>query len=311
MRLTLICVSEQRAPFAVPRVSGETAAAEASVSYFLPGEPLRAAVTTYYLVRVTGEGTVTDQIFPEWANFRIVVSGQWTAKFPDRETEPVPTVGVTGALERSVWVTGSPGLLVGVGLLPQGWPLLTDQPADAFANRMRPLSDAIGPAADALFDELGGAPDEAAIFRILDRALTGLLRDAPEAALVAKAHAALQDPEVRTVADWAEAVELSARQLERFCRRCLGLPPKRLLRRQRLLRTLATMREAPEGGWSKSLDDQFTDQAHFIREFKYYMGQSPRAYLAQERPFMSEAWKRRKALLGAPVQVLQPPERPD
>lgn len=295
------------APIEGPAAAEGTAAAEASVSYFLPGERLRTAVTTYYLVRVSGEGSVTDQIFPEWANFRIVLSGHWTAKFPDRETEPVPTVGVTGALERAVWVTGSPGLLVGVGLLPQGWPLLIAQPADAFANRMRPLSDAIGPAAGTLFEQLKAAPDEAAMFGVLDATLGGLLRGSPEAALVGVAHAALQDPQVQTVADWAAAADLSPRQFERFCRRYLGLPPKRLLRRQRLLRTLAAVREAPEDSWSRSLDDQFTDQAHFIREFNYYMGQSPRAYLARERPFMAEAWRRRKALLGAPVQVLQPP----
>jgi AraC-like DNA-binding protein len=300
-------VSNEPAATATDPTDGQSGPAKASVSYFLPGEPLRKAVTTYYLVRVWGEGTVTDQLFPEWANFRVILSGAWTAKFPDRHVEAVPTLGVTGALERAIMVTGSPGLLVGVGLMPQGWPMLTAQPADAFANRMRPLGDAIGPAAEALSDRLRAAADEAAIFGVLDEVLTSLLQDAPEAALVGVAHAALQDPEIQTVADWAAAVGLSRRQLERFCLRHLGLPPKRLLRRQRVLRTLAAMREAPQDGWSRSLDEQFTDQAHFIREFKHYMGQSPRAWLARERPFMAEAWRRRKALLGAPVQVLQPP----
>jgi methylphosphotriester-DNA--protein-cysteine methyltransferase len=108
------------------------------------------------------------------------------------------------------------------------------------------------------------------------------------------------------VADWAKALELSSRQLERVSRRYFGLPPKRLLRRQRLLRTLASMREAPEGTWTQFLDDHYADQAHFIHEFNYYMGMSPKAYLTLRQPFMAEAWKRRKALLGAPVQVLQP-----
>lgn len=288
------------------RVGAETVA---SVTYHLPAEALRGAVTSYYLVRVTGPGTVRDQIFPEWANLRLILSGDWTADFPDEPTRPVPAAGVTGALERAVWVTGTAGLMVGVGLMPQGWPMLTDKSADQFANCMRPMSDAMGPVADDLFARLKAAGDEAALFAILDETLPRLLRDAPEAQAVAAAHVALQDPAVRSVADLANVLRQSPRQLERFSLRHFGVSPKRLLRRQRMLRTLAAMRESPEGAWTQFLDDQYVDQAHFIREFKYYMGATPRAYLARNAPFMAEAWKRRKALLGSPVQVLQPPDR--
>ena len=286
-------------------------AATASVSYHLPAPALREAITTYYLVKVEGPGVVRDQIFPEWPNFRMILSGDWTADFPDEPTRPVPVDGVTGALERAVWVAGSAGLMVGVGLMPQGWPQFTDQPADAYANRMRPMADLLGPASGALHARLiAAAPrGDEALYAVLDEVLPGLVRGSAQAPLVAAAHRALQDPEVQTVADLACAVALSARQLERFARRYFGLSPKRLLRRQRLLRTLAAMREAPHGAWTQFLDAQYADQAHFIHEFNYYMGMTPKAYLARTQPFMAEAWKRRKALLGSPVQVLQPPAR--
>lgn len=291
--------------------SVEQSAASASVTYRLPAEPLREAITTYYIVRITGPGLINDQIFPEWPNFRLILSGAWEAGFPDEEIAAVPRAGVTGALERAVWVTGSAGVLVGVGMMPEGWPRLTTRSADTFANHMRPLSDALGPPADDLYARLCAAPDEDdALFAVLDEVFAELLGDAPEAPLVAAVHTALQDPQVSTVSAWAGAVGLSARQLERFSLRYFGLTPKRLLRRQRMLRTLAAMRAAPDGTWTQSLDGAFTDQAHFIREFKYYMGTSPRNYLARTQPIMGEAWKRRKALLGAPVQVLQPPSGP-
>ena len=283
----------------------------ASVSYHLPAATLSESVTTYYLVKVSGPGTVSDQIFPEWANFRLILSGDWEAKFPDVDAAPVPVDGVTGTLERAVWVTGSAGLMVGVGLMPQGWPRLTTAPADGFTNRMRPLADVLGPASDEMHRRLlsaaASSDGESAIFAVLDDMLSALQTDAPEAATVAAAHVTLQDPQVQTVADWAGAVGVSARQLERFTLRYFGLSPKRLLRRQRLLRTLAAMREDPGGTWSQYLDAQFADQAHFIHEFNFYMGTTPRAYLARPQPIMAEAWKRRKALLGSPVQVLQPP----
>ena len=290
---------------------GPAGAAVASVTYHLPAEGLREAITSYYLVKVSGPGVVRDQIFPEWPNFRMILSGEWTADFPDQPTQPVPQMGLTGALERSVWVTGTAGLMVGVGLMPQGWPRLIKASASDFTNRMGTMNEALGTAADLLYlrlhetVECGG--DDNAIYSLLDRVFLSLLREAPESKLVAKAHAALQDPTLQTVSDWAEAVDLSSRQLERFALKYFGLSPKRLLRRQRVLRTLAAMRETGEGTWSQALDGQFTDQAHFIHEFTYYMGMSPGAYLARTQPFMAEAWKRRKELLGAPVQVLQPP----
>lgn len=282
--------------------------ATASVTYHLPAQALRGAITTYYLVKVTGPGTVWDQIFPEWPNFRLILSGEWEAHFPGDPHQPVPTIGMSGALEKALWAGGSAGVMVGVGLMPAGWPQLTTCPADVFTNRLCPLSEAIGPVADELYRRLRQAEGDEAIYAVLDEVFLPMLTERPEASTVAAAHAALQDPQVQTVPDWAEVVGLSSRQLERFSNRYFGMSPKRLLRRQRLLRTLAAMREAPEGTWTQFLDAQFTDQAHFIHEFNYYMGLSPSAYLAREQPFMAEAWKRRKALLGSPVQVLQPPE---
>jgi len=290
---------------------GPVGAAVASVTYHLPAVGLREAITTYYLVKVTGPGTVRDQIFPEWPNLRLILSGEWTADFPDEPTAPVPTIGLTGALERAVWVTGSAGLMVGVGMMPQGWPRFTDKSAADFTNRMGTISEAIGPAAEDLYRKLqataAAGGDDEALYAVLDEVFLRLLRPAPEAEVVAAAHQALQDPAVQTVSDWADAFGLSARQLERFSLKYFGLSPKRLLRRQRVLRTLAAMRETGEGTWSQALDGQFTDQAHFIHEFSYYMGSTPKQYLARVQPIMAEAWKRRKALLGSPVQVLQPP----
>jgi AraC-like DNA-binding protein len=288
-------------------------ATTASVTYHLPAEPLRGAITTYYLVKVTGPGVVWDQIFPEWPNFRIILKGEWNAHFPGEADQPVPTLGMSGALERALWAGGSAGVMVGVGLMPQGWPRFTALPADATTNLLLPLSHVLGPVADDLYAKLMAAyrsgGGDAALYAVLDEVLLSILADRPEAAAVAAAHTALQDPHVQMVADWADKVGLSARTLERFSLKYFGLSPKRLLRRQRILRTLAAMREKPDGTWTEMLDAQFADQAHFIHEFNYYMGATPGAYLAREQPFMAEAWSRRKALLGSPVQVLQPPSK--
>jgi AraC-like DNA-binding protein len=287
-----------------PSAPGKTTA---SVTYHLPHEALRGCIATYYLVEVDGPGRVNDQIFPEWPNFRLVLTGAWEAIFPDQpDVQPVPEAGVTGTLERAVKVSGTAGLMVGVGLMPQGWARLTGKSAHGFTNCQRPLADALGPEADDLLRRLRAATSKPELYEILDSVLLPRLAETPPPGIGA-AHEALHDTTVRSVTDWAAALALSPRQLERLSLRYFGLSPKRLLRRQRLLRTLADMRNDPDGTWSQSLDVDYTDQSHFIREFQYYMGMSPTAYLAWAQPFMAEAWKRRKELLGAPVQVLQKP----
>ena len=293
----------------VAEPAGDEPRAKATVTYRFPAPALREAIASYYFVRVTGPGVVEDQLFPEWANFRWSLTGEWRTRFPDGVMEPAPAAGVSGALERAIRVRGAPGYLVGVGLMPQGWQRLTAVSAEGFANRMRPLSDAIGPEADTLHERLKtvASGGEAAICAVLDEAFTARLRPAPDADLIRAAHAALQDINVRSVAAWAEALQLSPRQLERFSLKVFGVSPKGLLRRQRVLRTLAAMIERPGGAWTQFLDDQYVDQAHFIREFRHYMGVTPNAYLKRPSAFMADAWRRRKEVLGWPVQILHPP----
>ncbi len=284
----------------------------ATVSFHLPAPALRHAVSTYYILRVAGAEDVEDIVHPEWANVRLVLSGQWQARFIGQAAQAVPPAAMSGVLERGAVVRGTPGILIGAGLLPQGWVELTDQPASAFANRLRPLSDALGSGADDLLPALRAAAADGDALAILDRfftdKLTGRRRRRPQAAeIVRDIHAALVDVETSSVEDWADQVGVVPRQLERLCQRYLGLRPSRLLRRQRFLRTLAAIREVKAGGWSGLIDDHYVDQSHFIRDFQFFLGMSPSAYFARPQPFMREAGDRRKALLGSPVQGLHAP----
>ena len=128
--------------------------------------------------------------------------------------------------------------------------------------------------------------------------------DAPTDALLVEAHRALLDPETATVVQWARRVGRSTRQLERISTDYFGLSPKRLLRRQRFLRTFATIRDQPLGAWGRLLDERYADQPQFIREFRHFIGMSPRTYFSRPWPFMVAAGNARKALLGAPLQGL-------
>jgi AraC-like DNA-binding protein len=281
----------------------------ATVRFHLPAAPLRDAISSYYILRILGPGVVEDIIHPEWANPRLVLSGQWQVRFGgESQLETLPDAALTGMLERGAVVRGSPGVLVGLGILPAGWVRLSGQPAGDFANRLRPLADALGPGVETLLAMLRTAQTEGAMVGMLDAWFEALIAARPPAPpIIARIHAGLVTSQPRSVEGWADDLALSSRQLERLCERYFGISPKRLLRRQRFLRTLAAMRDTPQGAWSGLIDSHFVDQSHFIREFHHYLGMSPSAYFARTQPFMREAGDQRIALHGAPVQGLHAP----
>lgn len=125
----------------------------------------------------------------------------------------------------------------------------------------------------------------------------------PDAALVT-AHEALLDPDVRSVAEWAGRLGRSPRQAERLALTYFGMSPKVLLRRQRVLRSFAAIREQPPGVWGRMIDPGYVDQSQFIRDFRYFMGMAPRAYFARDFSLMRAAGKARAALLGDPLHGL-------
>lgn len=160
----------------------------ASVRFYLPAPGLREAVSAYYVLRVHGPDPVEDIIHPEWANVRLVLSGYWRVRFPGQPETEVAGAAISGVLERGVVARGWPGVLVGFGVLPEGWDRLTGQPATAFADRLRPLSDAFGPAADALLPALRQAESDGEAVAVLDAQLSALIAGRPPASpIVARA----------------------------------------------------------------------------------------------------------------------------
>jgi AraC-like DNA-binding protein len=282
--------------------------APVSFRYFLPAPALRATITTYYVLEIGGEAQVEELLFPEWANIRLLLDAEWTQAFGDgRVIKSGPQAAVmSGVISRTATVRGAPGRLVGVGFLPAGWAVFAALPACDYLDDIAPLANFVGAAAaDELLREVMAAPDDAAIVAALDTWLLAHMagRHAAEALLV-PAHEALLDPEVGSVAEWAHRLGRSPRQLERLALTYFGMGPKALLRRQRFLRSFAALRQHPPGHWSQLIDPSYVDQSHFIRDFRYFMGMSPRAYFARDFSFMRAASKARAALLGDPLHGL-------
>lgn len=285
-----------------------------AVRFFLPSPALAPFVSTYYLTEVSvPEGAaIEDFLHPEWANIRFARQAGWQAGIGSEPLRPAPQFIATGPTSHgSHFVTGT-ARIWGVGILPLGWARLFDAPASDYADRFcdaaaDPVFAAVAPLADAAFGDSADAAAEASRIDAFLLDLVARRAPHPDETRIREAHGALIDLDTASVADFAGRLATSPRSLERLSMRAFGFPPKLLLRRQRFLRSLAQFMLDPSLKWISTLDWQYVDQAHFVRDFKRFMGMSPTAYAALEHPVLRAAARARAAAAGEAVQALHRP----
>nr|WP_298924837.1 helix-turn-helix domain-containing protein [uncultured Erythrobacter sp.] len=285
-----------------------------TIRFALPAPELRAYVTTYYCTDVLcspSEPYLEDHLHPEWPNLRFLPKGSSQSGIGSSPLSESPEFAVTGPTSHATRFRVSSGRNWGIGLLPLGWSALIDAQAGDYADRFvdgsqDPAFAAFLPLAQALGETDGDFEQELAV---IERHMAGLagLASTNERAITA-INAALIDPELASVKDLAERVGMNIRSLERLSRRAFGFTPKLLLRRQRFLRSLAQFMLDPSMKWLSALDYQYHDQAHFVRDFKRFMGMSPSAYAKLEKPLLVAAARARMDIAGEAVQGLHNPE---
>lgn len=280
----------------------------------MPSPQLAPYISTYYLteVAIAPGDRIEDWLHPEWANLRLRQDDNWKAGIGAEPLRHAPELIATGPTSKSAhFVTGAMRTW-GVGLLPLGWARLIDAPATDYADRFtdgraEPAFAHFSPLLDRVF---GDTPDPAAEAARIDAFLLEMLAIRPPAEdepRIHAAHTALIDHTISSVAELAERLGMSARSLERLSLRAFGFPPKLLLRRQRFLRSLAQFMLDPSLTWIRTLDWHYVDQAHFVRDFKRFMGMSPSTYAALDHPVLRAAARARAAAAGAAVQALHRP----
>ena len=273
-----------------------------AIFFQLPAPPLRRLVTTLY--RVEAPGPLRDHLHPEWGNIRFTLAGDWRLEMPGR-ADPTPRrAAVFGPTDRTAQlISEAGGVSMGFGLTALGWSRLVGVPANSLANRMAEL----GTDGNALAETLAGASRDAA-WEIMERWIEAKAAASPadpaSDAAIERVQAALIGGDISTVASFAAETGLSARTLSRLCTRAFGFAPKRLLRRQRFLRTLAAVGDRLDQPLSLLLDGSYFDQSHFIREFRSHMGMAPLAYFHSPRQLMRRAAAARLAAAGATMQGL-------
>ena len=277
--------------------------------------PVSAALAPYcsiiYLTEVDAPPGVRieDYLHPEWANLRFIEGETTRAAVGGGTAEVAPPFIVTGPTSKATCFEVGPMRAWGIGFLPAGWAKFFAVPAEDLADRF--VDGAAHPAFAVhapLAGQLRRVNDVESAAKLLDAHFTALLADAPrDDPTIFAAHTALVDDSLTSVADLAARLGLSERSVERLSRRAFGFPPKLLLRRQRFLRSLARFMLDPSMSWIATLDYHYYDQAQFTRDFRRFMGMSPRTYAARAKPILGAAARARAAAIGEAVQGLHKP----
>ena len=255
-------------------------------------------------------GIIFDQLYPEWANVRFSVDGEMTLCTGPGPLENCSPSGGIGPTSHATHFSLEPGRYWSVALTPLGWARFVDASAANYAERWEPVAEGSAFAPFMPLLKIVQAGDTETVVAGINAHLTGLMgHPARDEDKIRRAHAALVDPEVTSVAEFADHTGMTVRSLERLSHTAFGFAPKLLMRRQRFLRTLSHYMLDPSLAWLETLDTQYVDQAHFIRDFKRFMDTTPRKYAKQPHPVLWAAARARAATAGTAMQVLQAPEK--
>ncbi len=282
------------------------------VRFFRPPPEYDGLFASFYRaeIRVRDGGRVVDHLLPEWGNVRLfrgdmpdaeLSNGSRLSNAPFVCTGPssIPTRFELGTTR--IW---------GIGLFPLGWAKFIGSPAKDVANL---VVDGDTHAAfggfSALFRGLleNDPDDEAEYARIMAFLRAKNARLVPDEERIRAVQLALVDPAISTVAEFAARSGLGQRTLERVCGRYFGFPPRLLLRRQRFIRSLVGFMLEPSTSWTRAIDGLYHDQAHFVRDFRSFMGMTPSEYAALDHPVLGAFMQERARIWGAAAQTLDNP----
>lgn len=256
-----------------------------NVRFSRPQRELVAFISTYYFVEISGPAgsEVEDFLQSEWGELRFHCGGDSNVATDEGRFATPPAAALFGPTSRVRLIHARPGVLTAVSFTPQGWAHLVRVNAATLADKFVAAASIL-PGIGTLDAALASVSDDEARVQLLDayfraRSAVGPPCD-PRIGVVAAAVNAASDAKV---GELAHRVGMTTTQLARGTQRWFGFPTKTLLRRRRFVRTLALLHQSNGRSIGRIVDESYYDQSHFNREFRYFMGMSPRTYFLRSR----------------------------
>lgn len=263
-----------------------------------PTPALSAYIARHYVFSIDASADLMmiDHLLAETAFARLLLRGDWGAETSPGEWTNIGPAVFFGPNSRPMRVRVRGGFrVVGIAFCPAGWRALSETPVDRFTDRMVPLSEVLGPRAQALLSDVVAVDREdeqgdAAIIAAIEHHIAALLdergRGEPEAAMQRFEEIA-RNESTTLVRDAAAALGLTQRQLERRCLASFGMSPKAVLRRSRFLDMAAAMRGLSHPGDLEVAALRFYDQPQLIREFRHFITMTPRQFTKTPTPLLT------------------------
>ncbi|WP_201155103.1 helix-turn-helix domain-containing protein [Rhodothalassium salexigens] len=261
-----------------------------------PGAALQPYIDNIFhlFIAETGPTVLTDRILPQIPTIYVFLDGRGglTAD-AGRWFGPTQAV-LAGPLTRPVEIVLEPPVAVaGFGLRPSGWDALVACPVAQMVDR---IADHGQVAAEDLSDlpaRLAGLAASDAL-ALLDHRLTEQIRatGTPPDHRAVEIRELVDQGHVTSTKALSERLGLSARQTSRYTKDRFGIEPKLMMRIARFQRVVA--RIMAENGSAGAPGDwlyaEYTDHAHFTRDFKHFAGTTPARYFAEPHPLWHSVW---------------------
>jgi AraC-like DNA-binding protein len=178
------------------------------------------------------------------------------------------------------------GLAHGVRFWPGAFHGFLRRPVAELTDRRAEIEEVFGERGRQLEEELADVADHAARVGATD----ALLRAAypgpdPRAQQAARVVAMIaSDRGITSVEELVVATGITRRTLQRLFRTYVGVGPKWVVRRYRLLGAVERATEDGEVDWAMAAAELgYADQAHLINDFRGTVGRPPAAYAADQR----------------------------
>lgn len=244
-----------------------------SLKMFEPAQELALFVDHYWIMRweLPAGASFTAEIIPSpYTNLTFMSEG------------PQITGVTTGKYTYDVRGTGT---IVGAKFHPGGYYGLCGQNAAEVTDKVVPAGAIFPQATGELSDRiLAALADQEAVAMIEKVLLAQPPKHEDNIQLVQAIINDIKQKEYVTVAALAEAYNMSERRLQELFHTYVGVSPKWVLLRYRLLAATQLALQPTSQKWTEiAVELGYSDQAHFINDFKRIIGQTPREYARAAR----------------------------
>lgn len=249
---------------------------------FEPSPQLAPVVERLWLLEGDAAEIAAEPIPPDGHPEIIVHAGEPFVEVAGGRRRLQERVLYAGQITRAVQVAPSGySRLAGARLRPHGGFALFGGSQRRYTDRIVPLADIDAKLARRLARAVAGLGLSGDLVPALDAALVPAVATAAQTVVVAPAVSlAIEQRGLVRIADLAAHAGLGERQFERRFQEQVGLPPKlfvRILRFQEVLNAIRYGLDATS--WADvAAAHGFYDQAHFIHDFKGFVGESPAAW---------------------------------